>query len=139
MRGQMWAMVGRAVCLAICLLGGLTVGKTAFALDPKNDGLYRIDVNETKGSEHFQKFLKKNSMGELSLQMASQLLEYVRIRKDVMRIYSAECRIRDEGAVIRGDCVDTITEKKVAPVEIMFEGDMLVFLADDYPMYYRRQ
>jgi hypothetical protein len=139
MRGRVGMMVGRAVCLAACLVGGLTMGRVALALDPKNDGLYRIDVNATKGSDYFQKFLKKNPMGELSLQMASQLLEYVRIRKDVMRIYSAECRIRDEGPVIKGDCVDTITEKKGAPVEIMFEGDMLVYLADDYPMYYRRQ
>ena len=96
-------------------------------------------MESTANSEYFKKFLKKNPMGEMGLQVASQILEYIRIKKDVMLIFSTECKLRQDGDVIKGDCYDRITEKKAPQLEILLDGNALTLLENDYPMFYRKQ
>lgn len=133
------AFHGKALLAVVLLACIAAFGRGASALDAKNDGLYKIDAKATEQSQYFQKYLKKNPTGGIGLQVFAQLMEHIRIRNNTMRIYSAECKLRQEGEIIKGDCTDAITEKTAQPVEIMFDGDTLVILADDYPVYYRKQ
>lgn len=132
--------VNCAIVLSIVLMViVLMFGRPALAFDSRNDGLYKIDVEATKESEIFQKFLKKNPAGSLGLQLMSQLMEHIRIRNGIMRVYSAECKLRQEKNSIKADCIDSITEQSSQGLEIVFDGEMLIFLGDDYPVFYRKR